>query len=47
VVGTETLRALKEAHVAVLAIDAENTVIVDKDTVIAEADKNGLAIVAV
>ena len=47
VVGTETLRALGEAHVAVLAIDAENTVIVDKDKVIAEADKQGLAIVAV
>jgi DUF1009 family protein len=47
VIGMETLRTLREAHVAVLAIDAENTVIVDKDTVISEADKQGLAIVAV
>ena len=46
VIGMETLRALAEAHVNVLGIDAENTVIVDKDTVIAEADRTGLAIVA-
>lgn len=47
VVGMETLRTLKEAHVGVLAIDAENTVIVDKDTVIAEADRQGIVLVAV
>ncbi len=47
VIGMETLRTLREAHVAVLGIDAENTVIVDKESVIAEADKHGLAIVAV
>lgn len=47
VIGMETVRTLREAHVGVLAIDAENTVIVDKDTVIEEANRQGLAIVAV
>lgn len=47
VVGMDTLRTLSEAHVSVLAIDAEYTVIVDKDSVIQQADRQGLAIVAV
>jgi DUF1009 family protein len=47
VVGMDTLRTLREAHVGVLAIDAANTVIVDKESVVAEADRHGISIVAV
>jgi UDP-2,3-diacylglucosamine hydrolase len=47
VIGMETLRTLAEAHASVLAIDAEFTVIVDKNCVIEQADRQGLSIVAV
>src|SRR5581483_10412746 len=46
VVGMETLRTLVEAHVNVLAIDAENTVFVDRDSVVDEANRRQIAIIA-
>jgi DUF1009 family protein len=35
------------AHAGVLAIDAANTVIVDKDSLVEEADRHQIAIIAV
>jgi DUF1009 family protein/MoaA/NifB/PqqE/SkfB family radical SAM enzyme len=46
VVGMETLRTLVAAHAAVLAIDAANTVIVEKEAVVEEADRHQIAIIA-
>jgi|GEM_PF-50440 len=47
VVGMDTLKILVSAHAGVLAIDAANTVIVDKESLVEEADRHQIAIIAV
>lgn len=46
VVGTETLKALKEINASCLAIDARKTVLLDRERLIEMADQAGIAIVA-
>lgn len=46
VVGTETLRALKEVNASCLALDAQKTVLLDRERLIEMANEAGIAIVA-
>jgi DUF1009 family protein len=46
VVGPDTLAALKEAGATALALDADQTLMLDQERVVATADQLGLAIVA-
>jgi len=46
VVGPGTVSALEEAGATSLALDAEHTLLVDRDLVVSRADRLGLAIVA-
>jgi len=46
VVGPDTVAALEEAGATALALDADQTVMVDQDAVVKSADRVGLAIVA-
>ena len=46
VVGPDTVTALEEAGATVLAMDADQTLMVDQDTVVTRANRLGLAIVA-
>ncbi len=46
VVGTETLKALKEVNASCLAIDAQKTILLDRERLIEMADEAGIAIVA-
>lgn len=45
-IGLETINTLKEARASTLAIEAEKTIILDKDDTIKMADDNKLAIIA-
>jgi DUF1009 family protein len=45
-VGPETARTCAEAGVAVLAVEAERTVVLERETLVAIADEAGLAVVA-
>ncbi len=47
VIGERTLKKLKKAKVSVLALEARRTILLDKEAVIARADKLGLCLVAV
>jgi DUF1009 family protein len=44
VVGTGTLEAMREAGARVLAIDCGKTLLIDKDSFLAHADQNGIAV---
>jgi DUF1009 family protein len=46
VVGPDTMTALEEAGATALALDADQTVILDQDAVVRRADRLGMAIVA-
>ncbi|MBN1405648.1 MAG: UDP-2,3-diacylglucosamine diphosphatase LpxI [Candidatus Omnitrophica bacterium] len=46
-VGLSTIKTIKAAKAAVLAIEAEKTLVLDKDEVIKQADKLGICVVAV
>ncbi len=46
VVGPDTLAALEEAGATVLALDADQTLMLDQEKVVMTADRLGLAIVA-
>lgn len=46
VVGTETLKALKEINASCLALDAQKTVLLDRERLIEMANQAGIAIVA-
>ncbi|MCB1194812.1 UDP-2,3-diacylglucosamine diphosphatase LpxI [bacterium] len=47
VIGLTTIRKLKEANVSLLAFEANKTLLVDREDVIKEAEKNNIAIVSV
>jgi hypothetical protein len=46
VIGPETVVALEEAGATALALDADQTLILDREKVVATADRLGLAMVA-
>jgi DUF1009 family protein len=46
-IGPGTVAVLAEARIAVLAIEAGATVVLERDAVVREADRHGIAIVAV
>jgi hypothetical protein len=43
--GTDTLRAMIEIGAAVLAVEAEKTILIGKDRLIKEADRAGISLV--
>ena len=47
VVGIKTIDSLKEVNASVLAIEAENTIILEKEEMIRNADENGISIIAI
>jgi UDP-2,3-diacylglucosamine hydrolase len=47
VVGENTLRVLRKAKAAVLAVEAGRTILLDREALAAEADRQGLCLVAV
>lgn len=47
VIGERTLKKLKKAQATVLAVEARRTILLDKDSVIAQANRQGLCLVAV
>lgn len=47
VIGKGTIKAMCEAKAKTLACEAQKTIILDIDEVIAQADKNGISIIAV
>ena len=47
VVGKGTIRTMLEAGAKVLAIEADNTIVLDQEDVIALADKNDMVVIAV
>jgi len=46
-VGMQTIRTMQEVKASCLAIEAEKTIIFDRENVASEADRHGIAIVAV
>lgn len=46
-VGIDTLHVMKKAHAGVLALEAEKSIIIDKERFIKEADKAGIAVVGI
>jgi len=46
-VGPSTVRALVEGRAAVLAVEAEHTVVLERERMVREADEAGLALVGV
>ena len=42
----ETMKTLARSRVKALGIDAQNTIVVDRERVLAEADRRGIAVVA-
>jgi DUF1009 family protein len=46
-VGLDTIRTVRELKGAVLAVEAGKTILLEKDTLIAEAERAGIAVVAV
>jgi DUF1009 family protein len=47
VVGVDTLFSMKKAHAEVLALEAEKSIIIDKENFIKEADKVGIVVIGV
>ena len=45
-VGVQTLQTMIEVHAAALVLEADKTLLVDRDKVLALADENGIAVVA-
>lgn len=46
-IGQRTMESCNAGNIAVLAVEAGNTLLLDKDAIVQAADKNGLCIVAV
>ncbi len=46
-IGVNTIKAMEKSGAVVLAIEADKTLIIEKDIMIAEADKAGICIVAI
>jgi DUF1009 family protein len=46
-VGLETIRAMEEARVSVLGVEAKRTLLFERPQLIAEADRKGVCIVAI
>jgi DUF1009 family protein len=46
-VGMETIRSLKEVRGSVLAIEAGNTIVMEKEEMVRFADEEGISIVAI
>ncbi|MBN1672375.1 MAG: UDP-2,3-diacylglucosamine diphosphatase LpxI [Kiritimatiellae bacterium] len=47
VVGVHTLKVLRKARVSALAVEARRTIVLEREKVVAAADKAGLALIAV
>ncbi len=47
VIGPATIQTLRKAKASVMAVEAAKTIIVDKDLVIREANKNGICLVGI
>ncbi|TAN36172.1 MAG: LpxI family protein [Verrucomicrobia bacterium] len=47
VVGERTLKSLRKAGVAVLAVEARRTILLDRPAIIAQAERQGLCLVAI
>ncbi|MFA4910826.1 MAG: LpxI family protein, partial [Desulfobacteria bacterium] len=47
VVGMETIHSLKEVRGSVLAIEAGNTIVMEKEEMVRFADEEGISIVAI
>ncbi len=45
-IGIQTLQTMAEVHASCLAVEAGRTIVLDREAVIAEADRAGIAIVA-
>jgi DUF1009 family protein len=45
--GVETIRTMAEAGVSALALEAEKSVVFDREEMVAEADRKGIAVVAI
>lgn len=46
-IGTQTIGSMREVNASCLAVEAGRTIILDQEAVIAEAERSGIAIVAV
>jgi UDP-2,3-diacylglucosamine hydrolase len=46
-VGIETIKKLRQAGAVALAVEAGKTLLLEKDTLLAEADRGGIAVVGV
>jgi DUF1009 family protein len=47
VIGMRTLKSLRKAGVAVLAVEARRTILLERDRLVAEANRMGLCFLAV
>ena len=47
VIGERTLKALRKAQAAVLAVEAQRTILLDRPALLAQAEKQGLCMVAI
>jgi hypothetical protein len=46
-IGTQTIKTMEEVHATCLAIEAGKTIIIDRNAVVHDADRAGIAIVAI
>jgi DUF1009 family protein len=46
-IGTQTIKSMEEAKATCLAVEAGKTIILERETVISEADRAGISIIAV
>jgi UDP-2,3-diacylglucosamine hydrolase len=46
-VGLETIKILRHAGAVALALEAEKTLLLEKDALLAEADSGGIAVVGI
>jgi DUF1009 family protein len=46
-VGLETIKILRDAGAVALALEAEKTLLLEKDALLAEADNGGIAVVGI
>jgi DUF1009 family protein len=45
-IGTETIKTMEQVKASCLAVEAGKTIIIDREAVVADADRAGIAIVA-
>jgi DUF1009 family protein len=46
-IGVETIKSMEQAGAAVLAVEAEKTILLEQDDLLSQADRAGIAVVAV